>query len=296
VALTDEYDDTYLLDGWPLSTAAVTIETAEGLQDGPEVTGDLVLLPGLDGAYDPYGGPDQPRPYDGPGRIRFDLSLQGVDPDTGAFLPGDDTAGRYFALVDDLMRRVYRRRVLITHPRPDGDRVAVARLSPGSSVGPAREPSSPWFGRCRLEFVIPGGHWTSTTPVTTGVVSLPTGGTLNLAAFAPATAPCTELLVRFYGASSNPQITTETNRLKWAAVIPAGLQVQHDTATGLVSRGVGPAWATTDGQPGYAGLDYAPGPRLFEVDPSEPLTAVFTHTGGGPAAVEVVGRLRFRTS
>ena len=294
MALT-EHNDTYLIDGWDLSTAAVTIETAEGLQDGPEVIGDVVELPGLDGAYDPYGGPDQPRPAEGVGRIRYDLGLQGVDPDTGAFLPGTDTAARYWGLVDDLMRRAYRRRVLITHPRPDGDRVAVARLNPGTSVAPAREPSSPWFGRCRLEFVIPGAHWTSPNTVTTGVVSLSSGQSLDLSAFAAATAPCTELLVRF-SAGANPQIATEYNRLKWAAVIPAGLQVQVDTATGLVSRGTGPAWTTTDGQPGYAALDYAPGPRLFEVDPAEPLNAVITHTGGGSMGVEVLGRLRYRTS
>jgi hypothetical protein len=290
-----EHNDTYLIDGWDLSTAAVTIETAEGLQDGPEVIGDVVELPGLDGAYDPYGGPNQPRPAEGVGRIRFDLGLQGVDPATGQFLGGTDTAARYWALVDDLMRRAYRRRVLITHPRPDGDRVAVARLNPGTSVAPAREPASPWFGRCRLEFVIPGAHWTSTTPVTTGVRSLASGASLDLSVFAPATAPCTELLVRFYGAGANPQLATDYCRYKWQTTIAAGLQVQVDTATGLVSRGSGPAWPTVDGQPGYS-HDYAPGPRLFEVDPAEPLTAVFTHTAGGSMGVEVLGRLRYRTS
>lgn len=290
-----EADDTYLLDGWDLSTLAVRIETAEGLQQGPATVGDLVELPGSDGAYDPYGGPDQPRPGDGVGRIRIDLSLMGVDPDTGAFLPGDDTADRYLALVDDLIRRAYRRRVLITHPRSDGDRVAVARLMPGTSVAPAREPSSPWFGRARLDYVIPGGHWTSTATVTTGVVSLASGATLDLSAFAAATAPCTELLVTFY-AGANPELSSGYGRLKWAATIPAGLQVQLDTATGLISRGTGPAWSTSDGHPGYAALDYAPGPRLFEVDPAEPLSAVLTHTGGSPVSVEVTGRRRYRTS
>lgn len=290
-----EYGDTYLLDGWDLSSAAVRIETAEGLQDGPEVGGDLVELPGRDGALDPYGGPDQPRPPEGPGRIRFEVSLMGVDPDTGQWAGDVDSAARYFALVDDLVRRAYRRRVTIRHPRPDGDRECVARLLPGSSVAPAREPASPWFGRARLDYVIPSGGWTDTGPITTtGIVSLPTGGTLDLSAWAAATAPCIDLSVRFY-AAANPQLATEYNRLQWAATIPTGLQVQVDTATGLVTRGVGPAWDTPDGQPGYA-LDYAPGPLLFELDPAEPLYAVFTHTGGGNAAVEVIGRRRYRTS
>lgn len=291
----DDYLDTYVLDDWDLSSAASSIEVAEELQSAPEVVGDLVELPGLDGAYDPYGGPGQPRPLDGPGRIRFNLGLKGVDAATGTFLGGDDTAARYFALVDDLIRRVYRRRVLITHPRPDGDRVATARLMPGTSVAPSREPSSPWFGRCRLDFVIPGAHWLDLVPVSTGVVSLTSGGPLSLAAFAGATAPCTDLLVRFF-AGSNPKLATSYNRVGWNGVIAAGRQVQYETATGLITRGGGTAWPTSDGQPGYGGEDFSPGPGKFEIDPGEPLSAVLTHTGGGSMSVEVTGRRRYRTS
>ena len=293
--MIDEYNDTYLLDGWDLSSAAVSIETAEGLQDAPEVVGDLVELPGLDGAYDPYGGPGQPRPLDGVGRIRFSLGLRGVDPDTGVFVSGDDTAARYFALVDEVIRRVYRRRVLITHPRPDGARVATARLMPGTSIAPAREPSSPWLGRARLDFVIPSAHWLDEVPVSTGVVSLASGGMLDLSAFAGATAPCTDLLVRFF-AGSNPRLTTSYNRVGWLGVIASGRQVQYETATGLITRGGGSAWPTGDGHPGYGGEDFSPGPLKWEVDPGEPLEAVLTHTGGSPMSVEVTGRRRYRTS
>ena len=55
--------------------------------------------------------------------------------------------------------------------------------------------------------------------------------------------------------------------------------------------GSGSAWA-----PNYANLTLAPGPRLFEIDPSENLSAVLTHTGGGSMSVEVTGKRRYRTS
>jgi hypothetical protein len=48
--------------------------------------------------------------------------------------------------------------------------------------------------------------------------------------------------------------------------------------------------------PGYDGLTYAPGPRLFEIDPTEPLAATLSHTGGGAMTVEVRGKRRYRTS
>ena len=36
--------------------------------------------------------------------------------------------------------------------------------------------------------------------------------------------------------------------------------------------------------------------RLFEIDPSESLQAILTHTGGGSMTVEVAGKRRYRTS
>ena len=36
--------------------------------------------------------------------------------------------------------------------------------------------------------------------------------------------------------------------------------------------------------------------RLFEIDPTEPLSATLSHTGGGAMTVEVRGKRRYRTS
>lgn len=284
------YSDTYLIDGVDLRTAATRIETAEGLQDTPGTVGDDVLLPGMDGELEVYGLAGQPRRPDGAGRITFNMSLRGVDPVTGAWDDDAESAEFYFARWDELVRMFYRRRFLLTHPRPDGNRQAYGHLVPGESMAPSKVPSSPWFGRFRASVAIPGGHWTSTGAVSTGTVSLATGGTLSLSAFAGATAPCTELLVIF-GPGTNPRLTTSYNRVGWNGVIAAGRQLQIETGTGLTTQGSGSAWT-----PGYALLDYSPGPRLFEVDPSEPLSGVLTHTGGGSMQVQVAGRRRFRSS
>jgi len=283
--------DTYYVEGIDLTGFAWRIETAEGLQNTPGVVGEDVVLPGRDGAVEVFGGFGQQRRADGIGQIVFSLWLKGVSASTGLIPGGSDTPTEYFARWDELVRIFHRRRVTIDHVKGDGTiRRAVAHLQPGDSIGPARNPSSPWFGRFKATFAIPGAHWTDTTTVTTGQQTLTTGGALSLAAFAGATAACTELTVVF-GAGSNPRLSTAWGHVGWNNVISAGRQLGIDTATGTTNSAAGTSWT-----PGYDALTFAPGPRLFEVDPSEALTATLTHTGGGSMTVQVTGKRRYRTS
>jgi hypothetical protein len=113
---------------------------------------------------------------------------------------------------------------------------------------------------------------------------------LSLGAFAGSTAVCTDLTVIF-GAGNNPRLSTSYNFVGWNNVIAAGRQLGIDTATGFTHQAGGSAWV-----PGYDAIAYGPGPRYFEVDPSEPLSATLTHTGGGSMTVEVAGKRRYRTS
>ena len=94
-----------------------------------------------------------------------------------------------------------------------------------------------------------------------------------------------------FGAGSNPRLSTAWGHVGWNNVISAGRQLGIDTATGTTNSAAGTSWT-----PGYDALTYAPGPRLFEVDPSEALTATLTHTGGGSMTVQVTGKRRYRTS
>lgn len=281
--------NTYLVDGVDLTTYATRIAVAEGLQDTPSPTQGFVDMPMLDGVFDPFGAPGTPRPPEGVATITFDMWLAGVDPNTGTVGAGLTTEREYFRRWDDIVRHFYRRRVTIDHVGPAGIRRAYGRLQSG--MKPSRRPSSPWFGRFKATFTIPDGYWADLNVVSTGVQSMGTGGTLSFAAFSGATAPCSDLLVRFYGATVNPKLVTPYgSRLGWNGQIISGRQVQFNTKTGEISSGTGASWT-----PGYW-HEYAPGPHYFEVDPSEPLTATFTHTGGGSASVEVVGRRHYRTS
>jgi hypothetical protein len=285
--------DQYFIDAISLRNDAIRIETAEGLLDTPAPVGDNVALPGRDGELQVFGDYGQPRRADSLGRITFDLWLKGLDPTTGLVPGGSSTQEEWFKRWDDTVRRFFRRRVVIDHARPDGTiRRAFAHLMPGESITPSRVPSSPWFGRFRAVFAIPAGHWTDLTPVTTGAQPLVTNGFLDLSVFAPSTAPCTELQVVFH-AGNNPRLSTSTGHIGWNGVITSGRQLGIDTATGLTHQASGASWV-----PGFDGLTYSPGPRLFEVDPSEPLGAIFTHTTGAgqTMTVEVTGKRRYRTS
>lgn len=285
--------DQYFIDAVSLRDYATRIETAEGLLDTPSPVGDNVSLPGRDGELQVFGEIGQPRRADSLGRITFDLWLKGLDPTTGLIPGGSSTQEQWFARWDDVVRRFFRRRVVIDHARPDGTiRRAFAHFMPGESITPSRSPSSPWFGRFRAVFAIPGAHWTDLASVTTGQVELVTNGFLDLSVFAAATAPCTELQVVF-GRGNNPRLSTSTGHIGWNGAIVAGRQLGIDTATGFTHQASGTSWV-----PGFDGLTYSPGPRLFEVDPSEPLGAIFTHTTGAGVtmAVEVIGKRRYRTS
>lgn len=280
----------YTINGVPLATVASRIETAEGLQSTPGVVGDDVPVVGLDGALDPYQLGQQRRP-DGPGGITFRLSMLGVGSELGA-AGGYGSLQEYLDNCDAMIRLLHARPLTIDATRPDGTvRRAVGHLVPGQSLDFTRQVSSPAFGTYVAAIAIPSGHWTDTTDLTIGPLSLATGASVDLSAFAAATAPCTDLLVTF-GACSNPKLEKSDGYFRWAGTISSGRELRLRTSVGIIDAGTGTVW-----DPGYgAELDYSPGPRMFEIDPSQSLAATFTHTGGGTAEVTIVGPRHYRTS
>jgi hypothetical protein len=279
--------NTYLVNGVDLTTFATRIATAEGLQQSPDLVGGFVDMPGLDGVFDPFGSPGLSRPPDGPATVTFDMWLKGVDKTTG--LIPTTTEREYYKRWDELVTLFYRRSLVVDHSGPTGVRRATGRLQSG--MKPSRERSSPWFGRMKVTVIIPSGYWADLNPTSTGIQQLSNGGALDLSTFADATAPCTDLLVRFNGAVTNPKLTTSTGGyLGWNGSIISGRMVEFNTTDGTIGAGTGGSWT-----PGYW-HDYGPGPLYFEVDPSETLTATFTHAGAGTVGVEVIGRRHYRTS
>jgi hypothetical protein len=279
--------ETFLVNGVDLTTMATRISTAEGLQDSPSPTQGFVDMPGLDGVFDPFGYPGLPRAPDGVATITFDMWLLGVDKVTG--LIPTTTESEYNKRLDELVMLFYRRSLVVDHYAPGGVRRAVGRLA--SAIKPARERSSPWFGRFKASVMIPSGYWADLNYVSTGVQSVSNGGSLDLSVFADATAPCTDLLIRINGPVTNPKLTTSYGAyLGWNGSIGVGRQIEFNTTDGTIDSGTLATWS-----PGYF-HDYGPGPYYFEVDPSETLAASFTHAGSGSVGVEIVGRRHYRTA
>lgn len=278
----------FSLNGEPLKNFAQRISTAEGTQTAAPILGDNVSLAGLDGALNVYDLGQQRRP-DGEGRFVVALSMKGVDPTTGAFVPGTSLQD-YLDNCDDMIRRWHSRVLEIDGLRPDGaTRRMRGHLVPGESLDFTRERSSPAFGTYVASVAIPSGRWTDTTPVTTGVQSLTSGANLDLSAFTAATAVCTDLEVTI-GAKANPRLDKSDGYLKWNGTITAGRELLVYTRTSLLDDGAGTAWT-----PDYASLEYSPGPRYFEIDPDQPLEATVTFDGGGTLNVEVAGPRHYRT-
>lgn len=291
--MTSPLADPYLLNGFVLNNLATRIEVAENLQTTPGTVGDDVEIDGMDGVFDPYADPASPRRAEGPGSISFTMSLLGVDPTTGLVPGGSSAAAQYFSRWDEMVRRFHRRTLTVAHPRPDGTtRTAVARLL--GSIPPSREPASAWFGRFKADLLIPSGFWEDGTTVDTGLVTVDSGGTLDLSGFATATAPCS-CSVRWSGtsgaAANNPKITLNSRSFQWAAVIDAGRQVLADSDTGLITEGAGSAWT-----PGYSTHVVVGSRRYFEVDPSDASQSAVITTTGGSVQVQVAGKRKFRTS
>lgn len=277
--------DPYSINTVPLQTLATQLSTAEGLQSGPEWRDRDIEIPGSHGVLDMGLDPTGQRRAYGPGKIVYSGWVKGVDPTTGAW--AGDGLGPYLTRVDELMRMFYARALVMDHTRPDGTRRATGKLV--GAIEPAREPSSPWFGRWEARVQIPGTFWSEITPVTASATVV-SGGTLSLATFAPSNAPIADGLITF-GPGNNPTLTQGGTFVAYDGVITTGRQLTIDCSDWSLGHGSGTAWT-----PNPAALRYGPGPSWFELDPTAALSASLIHTGGGSMFVSFAARRRFLTS
>lgn len=280
--------DTYLVNGVDLRTAAWSITVGEGLQDGPGLRGDDVVVPGAHGSLDPHADTSQARRRFGPGSIRFSMGVLGVNPYTGLGPVALDDPSLYLARVDQLQRLFNARTLTIVHPRADGDRTATGRLAKPLQV--VREPTSPLYGTFVAEVVIPGAFWSESDLVTvSGTVA--SGATIDLSDLA-CNAPITDPTIRF-GPAANPMIQHGGAYLQYAGTVSSGRELVIPCGTwGPLSAGDGSAWS-----PSLASIVYGPGPSWFELDTTaQPLELAFTHTGGGSASCEITAYRKWLTS
>lgn len=279
----------YRINSVPLLSVAQRIEVGDDLMVAPALVGEGLVLPGRDGEVDVFREGQQRR-TDGAARWAPHLWLKGVDPVTGS-IGVDGSEQDYYDNVDAAIRMFHARTLQIEAERPDGTkRLATGHLMPGESLDFSRERSSPAFGQYLPVINIPAGRWVGDTAITVGPLNLTTGSTVDLSAFGVATAVCTDLVITI-GPCSNPMLELNGVYCTYQNTIAVGRSLEIDTQFSLIGEGPGTAWT-----PLYQDLEYNPGPRFFEIDPTGDMQALFTHTGGGSASITVTGFPHFRTS
>lgn len=279
----------WLINGVPLESAAVILETDEGITETPEWRDRDVEVPGMHGLLDPGLGPGGLTRVLGAGRFGIGGLVQGVDPVTGEIPPGVDALQAYYDRVDELVKMWAPRSLTIEHVRPDG----TMRRAVGRRVGviaPARERAAPWFGRWKAELTIPGAFWATTVDVTIGA-TVTSGGAIPLGALGVGNAPITDALITF-GPGSNPTLVQGDRYLAYDGVITTGRQLAVDTnpAQPEVGPGLGSSWSPLD-----SSIRYGPGATWFEIDPTAGALALI-HTGGGQMSVSITARPKYLTS
>lgn len=282
--------DRWRINGLDLHTVAWQVEGRDGQMVGPELLADDLPVAGWHGELDPYAEAGQQRRPFGRGSWKLTAWVLGVDPITGAIIPELGSLAAAQARGQEILRALYARSVLIEHVRADGTtRQAVGHLD-GRGVPVELNPDSPWFGRITADLLLSDPFWYEPGSPTTVSGSYTTGATIDLSAFAAASAPMRAVTIE-YGPGSNPNLSHAGTNLAWLSVITSGrsLGINTDPRDPSLYAAAG-AWTPT-----YPPLQYSPGPSWFELDPRVP-TATITHTGGGSLSVSITARLAHLTA
>lgn len=272
--------ETLTINGVSLSTWAYLAPSVSGLLTVPARRGENVTVPGRHGAI------RVAKRFE-PNDVVLPLWINGAQED-GSIPIGSSAAKEWFKRRDELLRILYAEDLLLEFTRPDGTarsaRAQVTEILEFDRIGmvPAAQ--------VNVGLNLYEGFWFDSEPVSQ-TISGTTGVVAQLTAFADATAPMTDLTLTFDGPVNNPQITFAGGNtfVKYNGVISAGRKLVIDTGTWQVSPGTGSVWSPDPRQ-----IEFAPGPRWLEIDPSAtPFEVQFFHTGGGSASCSIEGRRRY---
>lgn len=271
----------------PLTANGVSVQTEAWILTGlklavPSSSSKGVTVPGRHGAL-----PADRKVYD-PATVVASWTVAGCQHD--GTIPGGSTPQQQMQLRVAELTRLLAGRVVLGDVRADGtaqritgvvqDVVEVDRVGSGTAakVSAALVCEDPPF-------------WTDVTPVSQ-TLTLASGATGSLTAFAAATAPMTDLTVTF-GQGSNPVFTQVSTGvfLAYGAVIASGRQLAVDCGRRELGQGTGAAWNPQAEWP-FIQFGGSVG-SLFELRP-EPSGAApvvsLGHTGGGTMQATVSGR------
>lgn len=269
--------EAFTINGVSLDTYAYMLTDISGTMTVAAKRGSNVTVPGRHGAL------RTPKRFD-VAEIVLPLWVVGALPD-GSVPPGSTAAEEFFTRRDELLKLLYADPLLLEYTRPDGtSRSAYAEVS--EVLDFARIGAGP-EAKVSVALTLFEGFWFDTLAVSQGITG--TTGTIGaLTAFEGATAPMDDLTLTF-GPCNNPQVNFGDGYVKYNGVIAAGRQLVINAGNWTVNYGTGAAWS-----PDLRQVEFSPGPRWFELDPTvAPFEAQFVHTGGGSATVTINGRRRY---
>jgi len=257
-----------------LATIGVAMESLAGFLSTAPRRGGNVTLPGRHGALRTTY-----KQYDS-GEVVLPLWVLG------------DSDAELLANIDAVESLFHAETVTIDHTLPDATvRRAVGEVSEVLKF--AREHhTTPLAAQVSVAVTVPGAFWFDISTATSGPHALATGGTVQLAGFAGATAPMDELVVTF-GPGNNPRLSQPLTGffVAYDGVIGSGQSLILNTASSTPLVGTG--GLVVD----YSKLRYSGSSRFFELRPSPGgPTVSLTHTTGGTMTVTVAGPRKYLTS
>jgi hypothetical protein len=269
--------EAFTINGVSLDTYAYMLTDISGIMSTAPRRGSNVTVPGRHGAI------RTPKRYD-PAELVLPMWVVGALPDGS--VPTDSTAAKeFFKRRDELLLILNSGTLLLEYTRPDGtSRSAYAELV--ETLEFARIGAGP-EAKVSAALSLFEGFWFDTLAVSQEVTGA-TGTIQALTAFEGATAPMTDLTLTF-GPANNPQINVGDGYVKYNGVISSGRQLVINAGNWTVNSGTGAAWS-----PDLRQVEFSPGPRWFELDPTvSPFEVEFVHTGGSSATCIINGRRRY---
>jgi hypothetical protein len=270
-----------LVNGVDLGSYCYMTTDVSGLLSVPGRRGEDSAMPGRHGRIRTPG-----KRFDA-SEIVLPMWVVGARPDGTP--PAGGEAREFFRRRDDLLRLFYADDVVLSWRRSDG-----VTLTTSVEVVDVMDFTRRWaepLAQVSIALRLVDAFWTEDADVAQTITGI-TGTSANLTLFQGSTAPIADAVIRFIGPVNNPRLAVGERWVQFNGVIPAGRELVLECEHWRASSGAGPVWA-----PQITQVYREPGPCWLEFPPSlAPLTATFTHTGGGNASVEIAGQRRFLTA
>jgi len=218
------------------------------------------------------------------GEIVLPMWVVGANPDGS--IPSGGMEQGFFRRKDQLLQLFYADEVVLAFRRPDGLELST-RATVAEVMDFTRRHAEP-LAAVSVALTLPDAFWTDTQDVSQSITGV-TGTSAELTAFAGSTAPIADARITFHGPVSNPQLTIGDRWVRFNGLVAAGRQLVLECGHWRATSGAGPAWDPSEIQ-----VYREPGPAWLEIPASyTPLTALFSHSGGGSATVEIAGNRKF---